>query len=420
MMIRKKLYRELLVCGFALGFATSAQAVFYTEDSNVDLFSGTNGSINKLLNIHFISGTGGVVFTNTWQRVSNNDADPRIGDRVVSIFASQVNTAQNGGPFNPIYWRDDAQSSLESVIFLGGIEGTIIEQNLNTGEFVLQITTGRLGLTAVPIDATGLTTYQRRDVQTWGLGTSDASGNFTAQQNLLAEWTLKPQELVTSGFGSQIPSVIPSEVNTSALNRNQAATDTSGNALYREDTNNGPEGSTYFRTGAPGDDLVNLTTNAAGEPYIDEGIFLTFKQNIEIRDLTTATVSGDVPALGLTATPSGFNDESPDLWANRVAQLATMNAIANWSGAGGVTGFGFATAFAQFDGNPNNNTVSQWTPGFLGNPGARFNATGDFRATATQVTAYPGGQIPEPATLALLGIGLLGMGFASAKKRQKV
>jgi hypothetical protein len=118
--------------------------------------------------------------------------------------------------------------------------------------------------------------------------------------------------------------------------------------------------------------------------------------------VTCSSVSfGPLTANNLSTGPSGFGGDGLD----GVIKNITGGDLANYTGAGNFTLGGNTKAASSFSGGGGNINVLQ-------NTSAEVEAEVDYTYTVPSGT-------PEPATMALVGGGLLGLGFLGKFRRKK-
>ncbi len=138
---------------------------------------------------------------------------------------------------------------------------------------------------------------------------------------------------------------------------------------------------------------TTLTMNAAGvvniDPALTTGDFDTFLDPLDPVTFSTTTISFEPTFNGSLSSfwsAAGFSFELTQL-----AESVEINGFINLSGLGIITGNGFDAT------------------------NGRINVTGVGSDENVSITAET---IPEPLTLGLLGIGLLGIGFSTRRSRK--
>lgn len=239
---------------------------------------------------------------------------------------------------------------------------------------------GELGLYAIPIDSGGTTAYNRFDPTTWGA----VDATQTLLNAPLALFDLAAPDNVLPGTGSTGFNLLASQVNVSSVNT-VAGTNTQGNFLFVPE-NAGPLTNTDGTdvTPVPGVDWLTVTS-PTGDPS-REGLINNINEQI-----TTGGTGAATLAAGLTAL-------------NTIGQvLGGFSALTT----GGYFASDFCTAPAC--------TAAQFADGNTFALATTLLNSGDIQTSLGTISA-PGTSIPEPATLALMGIGLAGIGARMRKR----
>ncbi len=185
-------------------------------------------------------------------------------------------------------------------------------------------------------------------------------------------------------------------------------------SLSLTNTASGPETFTFVATSNVTSNSSNSANNA--DAFVGETLGL-FSQTMTLGPNTTpacpestpsvscSSVAFTPPPLVVTNLGLGFTTGTGGLGVDGVVKNITGGDLANYVGLGSFTLGGSTKSFTSFSGGGNNVTDN-------------INTTAQFSAEIDYTYTVPSGT-PEPVTLALMGGGLLGLGFLGKRWRQK-
>jgi len=368
----KSVKKALLGTAVAMTFASSsAWATFYTDIASI-LTAGPppagtpTSSEDDVIEINFVTGAG-ETFTNN---IQNNS--PLAGGQVRVIGSNLL------GNFNVTDGTSPAaRYNGNALVYVFALTGSAVAGP----DPVFTAATGRVALYTVPVDAGGSTAYNRFDPTTWGA----VNGAQTLLNAPIALFDLAAPDSVAPGSGSTGFNLLASQVNVSAINTTTPS-NTQGNFLFVPETAGSltnTDGSSVVPV--PGADWLTVTS-PTGDPS-KEGLINNVNEQI---------------VLGGTGAPT------------LAAGLTALNTIGQVLGSFGAltTGGYFASDFC---------VASTCTPTQFADANTYALAdsllnSGDIQTSLGTISAPGTLTIPEPASLALMGIGLAGIGARMRKR----
>ena len=363
----KKFLAAAVALAVVAGLTNDARATYMTSNGTVQVSSDTH--VNPPINaIQQLSGStaGGYVYTNQVSGTTFTSGEIRTVSvqRITDAILNQSNI-KVGANVNPGM----------ALVAVTALKGTL------QGGGVASFSQGTLFLIAVPS-----ATFSATNPDTWAK---------PADNQIIAQYTMIQDSVINGPDQASSPPIVgttfdPATTTAALMNTSSISVLGGlpvGQFLFTENSlpvQNSP---------TSGNNFIRNVQNINGLPSIHDGLFVTITQNIQgIRTLN--------PGSGVLTS----------------SDLTVLNAYAGAAGLGNLGGAN--TAFATGLGTSNTGTPNAlFFPGGSLVTGTNRSRTGDFFATLASNANIVTVPVPEPGSMILFGLGLVGLAAFRARKK---